>query len=308
MKALVVKVLGRYYTVSYNNNLINCVLMGRLRKAKSLEKYTNVVGVGDWVDFEMNDDEETGAISNVYDRRNAFTRKDRGPVKEDLIAANLDQIVIIQSFKKPKLNLRFVDRLYVRGEKESIPVHLCVNKYDLAKKIDADYIKDYYKNTDLTLSMISAKTGKGLSEFKSVIEGKLSIFIGNSGVGKSTILNSIYPDLNLRTSEVSESSGKGRHTTTNVEMVELPGNTSIIDTPGLREFGLMDIEPHILEQYFIDFDEHRDKCNFNPCTHDHEPKCEIKKMVEENIISKDRYISYIHILHSLVDYYKNMYK
>jgi ribosome biogenesis GTPase len=133
------------------------------------------------------------------------------------------------------------------------------------------------------------------------------MFIGVSGAGKSTLLNSIYPDLNLRTTEVSESTGKGRHTTTNVEMVVLPDGSRVIDTPGLKEFGLVDIQPPELEKYFDDFREYRGKCRFNPCSHDHEPACEVKNAVESGNICEDRYISYLNILRSLQEYFDSIY-
>jgi ribosome biogenesis GTPase len=153
----------------------------------------------------------------------------------------------------------------------------------------------------------SALKGTGIKQFGERILGRQSILVGYSGVGKTSLLNSLFPDLDLPVSEISDSTGKGRHTTTTVQMVHAGGNTRIIDTPGLREFGLMDIEPHLLERYFPEFSPYRDECEYRPCTHDHEPNCAVKLRIEEGAISEDRYISYLNILHSLEDYYKRMY-
>lgn len=302
----VIKIFGRFYTVEYNGQRINSTLRGRLRKDKRLEKYSEAVSVGDLVDFKM-DIDGSGAIEHVHDRRNVFTRKYKDSNRDDLIAANIDQIVVIQSFGKPRLNLRFVDRLLVRGIKEGIPVLLCVNKLDLADD-ETEIIEEYYQGYKLPLILTSAVTGKGLDDLKSALTGRLSILIGNSGVGKTSILNGIYPGLDLRTTEVSEHTGKGRHTTTNVEMFRLEGDTRIIDTPGLREFGLMDIEPNELGIYFMEFSKYARKCGFSPCTHEHEPGCEVKKRVEKGKISEDRYISYLNILATLKEYYANRYR
>lgn len=307
MKGLVVKSFGKYYTVEYESGRINCVLRGKLRKDKRLEKYSEAVAVGDEVEFET-DGKGGGAISVVSDRRNVFTRKYKESDRDDLIAANLDRIVVIQCFGRPRLNLRFVDRLMVRGCKEDIPVTLCVNKLDLAEEDGPSMLHDYYRGYDADILLVSAKTGEGLDALREKLAGRLSILIGSSGVGKTSILNGLYPGLDLRTTEVSESTGKGRHTTTNVEMFAMAGGARIIDTPGLREFGLMDIEPEELGIYFMEFGAYGRKCGFSPCTHDHEPGCEVKKRVERGKLSEERYISYLNILYTLKDYYDNRYR
>ena len=308
MKGTVVTAMGRFYTVEKDGTQMNCGLRGRIRKDPALRRYSEPVAVGDLVDFSINDDGETGTIEEILERTNVFTRKDRGRRREDLIAANLDQIVIIQSFSTPKLNLRFVDRLIVRGMKEGIPAIVCVNKADLAGRKDIEKVRSYYSGTDQPLFFTSAKTGRSLKDFSREVRGRLSILTGSSGVGKSTILNALFPGLNLRTSEVSASTGKGRHTTTNVSMVNVGDGTRLIDTPGLREFGLMDIEPEQLGSYFFEFPEYAHNCAFSPCTHDHEPDCEVKRQVEKGAIHEERYISYLNILYSLKEYYGNRYK
>ncbi len=306
MTGKIIKVFGKYITISYGDREINSVLRGKIRKDKSLKRFSEPVATGDIVDFDINED-GSGVINYIHERKNVFTRKDRGRSKEDLIAANIDQIMVIQAFNTPVLNLRFVDRIIVRAVREGIPVSLCVNKSDLAIKEDIAFLQDYYKNTGLDVYITCAESGKGIRKVQKAITGKRTILVGYSGVGKTSILNRIYPGRNFRTSEVSEYSGKGRHTTTNVVMVTMDDNTEIIDTPGLREFGLMDIEPNSLGGYFSDFVEHSRFCNFRPCTHDHEPGCEVKRQVEEGNINYERYVSYLNILYSLKEYYNNMY-
>ncbi|MFC1668850.1 ribosome small subunit-dependent GTPase A [Spirochaetota bacterium] len=302
----IVKVYGKFYIVLNNDERINCVLRGKIRKDERLKRFSEPAATGDMVDFDLNDD-GTGAINSIQQRKNVFSRKDKARGKEDIIASNLDQIVIIQSFTKPKLNLRFVDRLLVRGMKENIPVVLCVNKVDLATKENIDYVHQYYNGISLKVLIVSAKSGKGLKKLKKTLSGKLSIFVGYSGVGKTSVLNEIYPGLELPTSPISESTGKGKHTTTNVELIDVGENTSIMDTPGVREFGLFDIEPHLLGIYFNDFTEYIGNCRFSPCTHDHEPKCGVKDEVEKGNIFHDRYVSYLNILHSLQEAHDNLY-
>jgi ribosome biogenesis GTPase len=307
MTATIIKTLGRYYTVLWQDRRVNCVLRGKIRNDASLERYSEPVAVGDRVSIELNED-GTGVINEIHPRRNAFTRKDRGRSKEDIIAANLDQLVIVQSFAKPRLNLRFVDRVAVRAEKENIPALLCVNKSDLARKQDREALAAYYDGSGLDIVTLSAEKRENLEALAQSLEGRLSLFIGTSGVGKSTILNTLFSGLDLRISHVSESTGKGRHTTTNAEMVMARQGTAIIDTPGVREFGLMDIEPAGLAGFFYEFHAYEDRCRFRPCTHDHEPHCAVKSMVEQGRISQERYVSYLNMLHSIQDYYDTRYQ
>jgi len=306
-RGVVVKVFGLYSTVRRGDRRINCVLRGKLRMRPGAERYSSPLAVGDSVIFEDHDD-GTGVINRIEKRRNEFSRKDRGRNKKvDVIASNLDQIVVILAFRKPKLNPRFMDRVVVRGTSDNIPVRLCVNKADLAKKDAVRYVNDYYKGAGTTVAVVSALKGTGMDDFRELIQGKVSLLIGYSGVGKTSLLKSLYPDLDLRIRDVSESTGKGRHTTTNVEMIHHADGTSIIDSPGLREFGLMDIEPHMLGGLFYEFSRFSGSCSFSPCSHDHEPDCEIKRQVEKGVIHEDRYISYLNILYSLKEYREHMY-
>ncbi|MDY6935664.1 MAG: ribosome small subunit-dependent GTPase A [Spirochaetota bacterium] len=304
---MIIKIYGAYYTVQWNNKKINCVLRGRIRKDKEMLHYSNPAAVGDFVRFDLNND-GTGVINEIQTRRNIFSRKEKGKNrKEDIIASNLDHIVIIQSFNNPKFNFRFVDRIIVRGEKEGIGILLCINKIDLANRETIKYIKNYYAEAKIGICMVSAITGEGMNDLTKLLKGKVSLFVGSSGVGKTSAINYLNPGLKLRTSDVSIKTRKGKHTTANVEMIIMPNETFIIDTPGVKEFGLMDIEPHELGQYFSEFRKYADLCEFKPCTHDHEPSCEVKRQVDMGNIYPDRYISYLNILYSLIDYYKSRY-
>lgn len=297
-EALVSSVYGLYYTVDYEDKSINCFLQGKLKRNKRFHGFTNPVAVGDRVLFDYTEDGQ-GLIYDVVERKNSFTRKEKGrSSKEDIIAANLDRILVIQSIFDPQINLRFVDRIAVRASFSKIPVVLCINKIDLASKDHKKYIDDYYKNSGLDYIYVSAINSINIKKlFKTISSGR-TLLIGQSGVGKTTLINSIFPDLNLKTNEVSENTGKGRHTTTNVNLYRT-GNAELIDTPGVREFGLMGIESHLLSDYFYEFSDYKGKCNFKTCTHDHEPNCYIKRLVDESKIYEGRYISYLNILESI---------
>ena len=310
VQGIIIRVFGRFYTVLYNGREYICVLRGKMRLSDRWSGYSNPAAVGDDVEFIPCED-GSGTIAAVINRRNAFTRKDKkdrgNNRQQDLIAANLDMILVVQSFYDPHLNLRFVDRLAVRGYFEKIPVMLCVNKLDLAVKEYFEYIDEYYEGTDLEYMYASARTGEGIDELRGALKGNRVVVAGYSGVGKSSLLNALYPGIGLATSEVSESTGKGRHTTTNVRMVGFDDGTELIDTPGVREFGLMDIEPHMLGRYFYEFGTLGEHCSFKQCTHDHEPGCEVKRLVDEGVIAEGRYISYINILSSIREYKERIY-
>lgn len=295
----VTKVFGLYYTVENGNKPVNCFLKGNLKKDKKNINFTNPVAVGDDVKFDLLED-GGGIINEVCERSNYFTRKEKGRnPRRDIIAANIDRVVVIQSFVDPMMNLRFVDRIATRGKKSNIDVLLIVNKNDLAQPDQVEYLKDYYLNSGLEYIIASASDGYNIDKVEKAISGQRNLLIGYSGVGKTSIVNSIFPDLNLKTSEISEATGKGRHTTTNVIMYKTEKNTEIIDTPGMREFGIVDIEPHMLDSYFYEFAHYLKDCNFKTCTHDHEPKCKIKEMVDDGLIYYGRYKSYLNILESI---------
>lgn len=306
MTGIVIRVFGRYYTVKQNNIEYISVLRGKIKKSPEMRSFSNPVAVGDVVNFSI-DQEGLGVIESLVERKNFFSRKDKLKGKEDIIAANLDQVIAVQSFAMPRLNLRFVDRILVRGVSAGVPVVLCVNKLDIADKDDEAYIRSYYRDSGLIIIFVSALTGEGIDSFRDMISGVRSLLIGSSGVGKSSLLNKVFSGLSAKTTEVSESTGKGKHTTTNVQMEQINSTTELIDTPGVREFGIMHVEPHMLGTYFQDFNEASKKCRFSPCSHDHEPGCEVRRLVDLEEIHPDRYISYINILYSLRENIDNMY-
>jgi ribosome biogenesis GTPase len=309
-RGIVSLVFGRFYNVMSDDSEYQCVLRGRLKLDERWKSYSNPAAVGDEVEITVAPD-KSGVIENILPRKNAFTRKDKKDKgkerKQDIIAANLDCIVVMQSFYDPHLNLRFVDRIAVRAGKENIPLILCINKLDLAGDEYCDYVKRYYENADIDIVFASGEQKKGVKELREKILGKRSILVGYSGVGKTTMVNAIYPGALLKTAEVSESTGKGKHTTTNVVLKRMSDGTEIIDTPGVREFGLMDIEPHMIGKYFYEFGTYAPDCTYKPCTHDHEPGCAVIRAVEEGLIHEDRHISYLNILNSVKEYNSRIY-
>jgi ribosome biogenesis GTPase / thiamine phosphate phosphatase len=302
LNGVVTKIFGRHYCIADGDAEYDSFLKGKLRIDEKWKGYSNPVAVGDDINYSLNDD-GTANIITVNDRKNCFSRKMKGKnTKEDIIAANLDLILIFQSFDEPRFNPRFVDRIYIRSRSREIPVVLVINKQDLSIAELNEYIIDYYKGTGLQVNLISCRTGDGIEELKKTIKNMRSLLIGYSGSGKTSLINSLIPEANLRTFETSESTGKGRHTTTNVIMHGFETEYEIIDTPGLREFGIIDIDPYYFSRNFFEFGKYASKCSFSSCTHDHEPGCYIKAMVEKGKIYEDRYISYINILADLQSY------
>lgn len=307
MIGVIAKVYGLYFDVIAGGGRYRCTLRGRMRTRSDLERFSDPVAVGDIVEIEVGTD-GMGVIDEIKERKNVFSRKEKGRhSREDVIAANLDLVLIIQSFYRPRLNLRFVDRLAVRAKMDGIPVLACFNKADLATGQDENYVHAYYARAGIGALCTSALTGRGLDELKSFARDRTSLLVGYSGSGKTSILNALFPGIELRVSDISDKTGKGRHTTTNVEMIEPEKGYRFIDTPGVREFGLIDLHPSELEAYFAEFAEAREKCSFRPCTHEHEPDCEVQRMVESGNIHPDRYLSYLYLLASLKDYYSRMY-
>jgi ribosome biogenesis GTPase len=309
-KGLVTKVFGRHYTVESGGIEYDSFLKGKMRIDSSWHQMTNPVAVGDNVDIIIeNDSAPRAVIESVCERKNKISRKEKGKnSREDIIAANLDLIMIVQSFSDPFMNLRFADRVYVKANNSSIPVALCVNKSDLSCDETESYLDEYYSKSGLKIFKTSCVSEEGINEVASYIKNKHVLFIGVSGCGKSSLINKIFPEKNLKVSEVSESTGKGRHTTTNTIMYRIDSKTAIIDSPGLREFGIPDIEEYELSDYFYEFKKYSSKCQFSGCSHDHEPGCEIQRALDKGKIYEGRYISYINILESLREYKRWKYR
>lgn len=298
MQGLVIKNTGSWYTVKTNNgDFINCKIKGNFR-LKGIRS-TNPIAVGDNVDIVLNQ-EGTAFITHICERRNYIIRKSQNLSKQShIIAANVDQALLIVTVNYPQTSTIFIDRFLATAEAYSVPVVLVFNKNDILTDEERHYqemMLKLYSNIGYTCLIISATTGQGIEELTPLLQGKITLLSGNSGVGKSTLINRILPDANLRTSAISDAHNTGMHTTTFSEMIEMPNNGYLIDTPGIKGFGTFDIEPEELTSYFRDIFHFSKNCRFNNCTHTHEPGCAVLEAVREHYISESRYQSYLSML------------
>lgn len=298
MQGLVIKNTGSWYTVKTNNgDFINCKIKGNFR-LKGIRS-TNPIAVGDNVDIVLNQ-EGTAFITHICERRNYIIRKSQNLSKQShIIAANVDQALLIVTVNYPQTSTIFIDRFLATAEAYSVPVVLVFNKNDILTDEERHYqemMVKLYSNIGYTCLIISATTGQGIEELTPLLQGKITLLSGNSGVGKSTLINRILPDANLRTSAISDAHNTGMHTTTFSEMIEMPNNGYLIDTPGIKGFGTFDIEPEELTSYFRDIFHFSKNCRFNNCTHIHEPGCAVLEAVKEHYISESRYQSYLSML------------
>ena len=304
MKALVYKSTGSWYTVKDDSGRIWNARMKGVFKIDEDITSTNPVAVGDVVEIEMEDENENSAmIIDIYDRKNYINRQSPRTIHQHhIIAANLDQSLMIGTLKEPRTSQGFIDRFVVASEAYHIPAFIVINKADLHKKKEEQQFeewKEMYEQAGYKLILMSVKQNLGVEEVKNELKDKITLISGHSGVGKSSFINAILPELKLRTKDVSGWSSKGVHTTTFAEMFDLPFGGKIIDTPGMREFGLVDISKKELSDYFPEFRELIKHCQFNNCLHINEPGCAVKKAVEEGRVSEARYVSYFNILNSI---------
>ena len=299
MKVTVVKHTGSKYLVS---NLPEwkpfvCTVRGKLRIKES--DTTNPISVGDLVEVLVSDSGE-GVIEKVYERKNYIIRKSTNLSKQShIIASNLDMVVLIVTIEMPELKSAFVDRFLATCEAYRVPVTIVVNKFDLYtdKSIyKAQEFIDKYRSIGYCVLDISAKSLMNVSKIKEICKDKITLFSGQSGTGKSTLINALNPSLSTRIGEISDYHKQGKHTTTYYEMFPLTGGGFIIDTPGIKGFGLIDIEKEELSHYFREMLPPVEMCKFKPCTHTHEPDCAIKQAVEEGKIYFERYESYLSML------------
>ncbi|WKK79372.1 ribosome small subunit-dependent GTPase A [Marivirga arenosa] len=297
MKGRVYKSTGSWYTVLAEGKFYECRLRGKMRLDE--EKVTNPVAVGDWVEITPENEKEA-IIKEVLPRENYIIRKStRKKRHSHRLAANIDQAVLVVTLAFPRTSLGFIDRFLVSCESFRIPAVLVFNKSDLLDDEALEYyeaLKFDYEELGYKVLLVSAEKNEGIEDLKKVLEGKTSLFSGHSGVGKSTLLNLISPHIDQRIGEVSESVGKGVHTTTFAEMFEAWENTFVIDTPGIKELGLWDIGDEELSHYFPEMREYIGECKFNNCTHTHEPGCAFRAAMEEGKIAPSRYESYLSIL------------
>lgn len=293
MKGLVVKNTGSWYTVRTDDGqLLDCKVKGNFR-LKGI-RTTNPVAVGDRV--EVN---EEGWIVNIEDRRNYIIRKSINLSKQShIIAANVDQAFLIVTVANPQTSTTFIDRFLASAEAYRVPVVLIFNKTDLLDEDTLHYqqaVVNLYETIGYECRQISAETGDGVDELHAMLDGKITLLSGNSGVGKSTLINRLVPGANLRTAEISDAHNTGMHTTTFSEMIELSSGY-LIDTPGIKGFGTFDMEPEEITSYFKDIFHFSKDCRFSNCTHTHEPGCAVLKAVEEHYIAESRYQSYLSML------------
>ncbi len=264
--------------------------------------------VGDKVEIDLNRD-GTGSIHTVKERKNYLSRKAprikgagyRGERLEHVAAANIDDLYVVSSISEPVFNNKVIDRFLVTGESANIKVNLVINKTDLDEEDMIGEWTELYRSIGYEVYLTSAKTGEGISELKSSLGGKINLFWGHSGVGKSSLLNKMFSELELRTGIISSFTDKGTHTTVTAEMIRVGPETYIIDTPGIREVEPYGIRKEDLGHYFPEFLPYLNECKFNTCTHHHEPGCSVIEAVEEDKISPYRYDSYLRILDTIED-------
>lgn len=302
-KGIVVKSTGSWYQVLIEGNeLIDCRIIGKFR-LKGM-KITNPVAVGDRVEVEREADGK-GTIKKIMPRKNFVVRQ--SPRKKHylhLLASNLDQAVIIMTIISPNLKQGFIDRFLLMTEPYNIPVVIVFNKADLygeEELIIYNYLRNIYEKIGYEVRLVSSITGTGIASVKELLKDKISLVSGQSGVGKSTLVNALQPNLNIRTDEISDYSGKGMHTTTFAEMFPLDFGGHIIDTPGIKVLGFNNLEPMEVAHNFREMFKYSKDCKFADCTHRNEPNCAVKDAVEADEISELRYMNYITILEEVED-------
>ena len=296
MRGLVIKSTGSWYQIQdEQGKQYDCRIKGKFR-TKGI-KTTNPVAVGDWVNFELEIDQNKGVITELEPRKNYIIRKSVNLSKQtQIIGANLDQAILVVTLASPPTSLGFIDRFLVTAEAYDIPAILVFNKLDLFSDEGLEILAEYkaiYENIGYPCYEVSAAKGTNLDQIKALLQDKVTLVSGHSGVGKSTLINNIVPNAALRTGHISDWSDKGKHTTTFAEMIELPFGGKLIDTPGIRELGIVDIEKQELSHFFPEMRAFLNKCRFNNCVHINEPGCVVLDAVEHGEIETSRYESYI---------------
>lgn len=298
MGGLVIKNTGSWYLVkTEDGRFIECKIKGNFR-LKGIRS-TNPIAVGDHVKILINN-EGTAFITEIEDRSNYIIRRSSNLSKQShILAANLDQCMLVVTVNYPETSTIFIDRFLASAEAYRIPVKLVFNKVDKYNEDELHYLDaliNLYTHIGYPCFKVSALTGKGIEEIKLDLRSKVTLFSGHSGVGKSTLINAILPELEIKTAEISTYHNKGMHTTTFSEMFPVEGDGYIIDTPGIKGFGTFDMEEEEVGHYFKEIFEYSANCKYNNCTHRHEPGCAVRDAVEKHLISESRYTSYLNML------------
>ena len=298
MKGLVIKNTGSWYSVKTDTGkVVECKIKGNFR-LKGIRS-TNPVAVGDNVEIALNS-EGTAFITHIEERRNYIIRKSQNLSKQShILAANVDQAFLIVTVNYPQTSTTFIDRFLASAEAYSVPVVLVFNKCDILSDDERHYQQSMihlYETIGYECREVSATTGEGVDGLHALLKGKITLLSGNSGVGKSTLINKILPEANLRTAEISDAHNTGMHTTTFSEMLELPEGGYIIDTPGIKGFGTFNMEPEELTSYFPEIFHFSKGCKFGNCTHTHERGCAVLKAIDDHFIAQSRYQSYLNML------------
>lgn len=302
MQALVYKSTGSWYQVKDKDGRVyNARIKGKF-KIDGITS-TNPIAVGDWVEIENESDQESTIITEIYERSNYINRvSPHNKNQHHIVAANLDQSLLFATLKEPRTSLGFIDRFLVISEAYGVPAIIVFNKADLFRQKEADkfeQVTEIYEPIGYKVVKMSVEENTGVNEVASMLEGKTTLLSGHSGVGKSSFINRILPGFLLKTQDVSGWSGKGMHTTTFAEMYDLPFGGKIIDTPGIREMGLVDISKQELSHYFPEMRAVLNQCQFNNCLHLNEPGCAVKEAVNTGSIHAERYVSYLNIMDTI---------
>jgi ribosome biogenesis GTPase len=303
LKGVIYKSTGSWYTVKDETGMFWNARMKGVFKIDEITS-TNPVSVGDKVEIEgENETEHTALITKIYDRTNYINRQSpRAKYQQHIVAANIDLSLLLATLKEPRTSQGFIDRFLVASEMYHVPSIIVFNKADIHKRKEDEkfqQLKAMYEQIGYNVFLISVNNNMGIEELKMELKNKITLISGHSGVGKSSLLNLIFPELQLKTQDVSGWSGKGLHTTTFAEMFDLPFGGAIIDTPGMREFGLIDVTKQELSHYFPEMRARLVNCQFNNCQHINEPGCAIKEAVVNGEINEDRYVSYVNILDTI---------
>jgi len=298
MKGVIIRSTGSWYSVRSEGDVFECRIRGKFRLTDI--KTTNPLAVGDVVHFEFDEKDQTGVINKIEERQNYIIRKSINLSKQaHIIAANIDTAFLLATLADPETNIIFIDRFLVSAQAYKIPTIIVFNKYDLYSESQIAYMHELfslYEKIGYPCIAVSAATGYNLEALKQLMHKKVSVFSGNSGVGKSTLINALEPGLNLKTGIISDAHSKGKHTTTFAEMHQLSFGAEIIDTPGIKGLGVVDMEEVNISIYFPEMLKTLSDCKYYNCTHTHEPTCAVKSQVESGLIAPSRYASYLSIL------------